>query len=108
MKTTLTTAALILGTMASASVFAASAQPYQVRVFNLDKEAVVTITENGQPAKNVAVHVTGPAINDTYTTSESGTVFVRNNTNVSQSLKISVEEPNGQTITNTRFVAKQD
>ncbi len=108
MKNVLTTTALLVGTIASANVFAATSQPYNVKVFNLDNEAVVKVTDNGQPVSNVPVHVTGTAVNQTLTTSKSGTVFVRNTANTSESLKISVQEPNGQAFTTQRFLSKQD
>jgi len=107
MKKSLTIAALIVGTMASANVLAENSQAYNVKVFNLDKEAVVTVMSNGQPVSNIPVHVTGPSINQTYTTSDTGTVFVRNNTNVSNSLKISIQEPNGQEFVTRRFIASE-
>jgi hypothetical protein len=107
MRNVLTATALLIGTIASANVLAATAQPYNVKIFNLENEAVVKVTDQGQPVSNVAVHVTGTALDQTYTTSKSGTVFVKNYTDNAQSLKISVQEPNGQAFTTERFVSAE-
>ncbi|MCE0495111.1 hypothetical protein [Vibrio salinus] len=105
MKNVLTVTALLVGTIASASVFAADSQPYNVKVFNLDNEAVVHVTQNGQPVNNVPVEVSGAGNIQTYKTSDTGNVFVRNHSNVANSLKISIQEPNGQSYTTERFLA---
>ncbi|RQW65063.1 hypothetical protein [Vibrio viridaestus] len=105
MKNVLTATALLVGTMVSANVFAGQTSSYDVKVFNLDNEAVVKVMDNGQPVNNVPVTVKGATVSQQYTTSESGTVFVRNNSDAAQSLKISVQEPNGNEYTTERFVS---
>lgn len=108
MKNVLTATALLVGTIASANVFASTAQSYDVNIFNLDNEAVVKVTNDGQPVSNVPVQATGIAVNQTLTTSQSGTVFVKNTADTGKSLKISIQEPNGQEFATQRYLASQN
>lgn len=93
----------ISATVFSANVFASEAQ-YDVSVFNLSNSAVVKVYENGNPVSGVPVTVKGNTTR-TLTTSESGTVIVKNNDNSSHSFKISIEEPNGYVFSTQRFIS---
>lgn len=108
MKNVLTVTALLVGSIASANVFASASQSYDVNIFNLDNEAVVKITNDGQPVSNVPVHITGISVDQTLTTSKSGTAFVRNYADNGKSLTISIVEPNGQEFTTQRYISGQN
>ncbi|MDC0611737.1 hypothetical protein OAP63_13460 [Vibrio sp.] len=105
MKNALTATALLVGTLVSASALAAPTQSYDVKVFNLDSQAMVKVSNNGQPVKGVPVEVKGSNFDKTYTTTESGNVLVNNYSDQAQSLKITVQEPNGEHFTTQRYLA---
>ncbi|MDW6004934.1 hypothetical protein [Vibrio mangrovi] len=95
-----------IATLLSANVFASESQ-YKMSVYTFSDEAIVKITDNGQPVGQVPVEIQGGSQHQTLMTSDHGTVIVKNNENHSRSFKISVEDPSGNSITTNRFIAVQ-
>ncbi|ASA57991.1 hypothetical protein BSQ33_20005 [Vibrio gazogenes] len=107
MKNQLSLAAVTaIATLLSANVFASESQ-YDMSIYTLPDQAIVKVTENGQPVSQVPVEVDGGSQHQTLMTSEHGTVIVENNENHSRSFKISVNEPNGEKIVTHRFISVQ-
>lgn len=90
------------------SAFAGQADQYKVDVFTIAEQAVVRVTDHGQPVQNVAVQVASGPIKQTLMTSKSGSAFVTNASNTARSFKISVSEPNGETYTTQRFLSNSN
>jgi hypothetical protein len=107
MKTILSTIALtMMATTLSSNVFASDNQ-YKMEIYTLSNSAVVKITQDGVPVSNVPVEVKGLTTR-TMTTSEHGTITVKNNSNYAHSFRISVTEPNGKVISTERFISEHN
>lgn len=93
-----------IATLASATAFAASPAKYDVKIFDLNNEALVQVTQNGQPVEGAEVTLTGLTASS-FQTSEGGTVTLTNNSNASRSYTISVEQPDGSVTSAQRFLS---
>lgn len=103
-KLTAITSIAAIATLASASAFAAKPAQYDVKILDLNNEALVQVTQDGQPVEGAKVTLEG-LTDITRHTSEGGTVTLTNNTNASRSFTISVEQPDGSVTSAQRFIS---
>ncbi len=93
---------LIAASVSSVFASTAMAADIDMNILNLNNEAIVTLTDNGEKLANYPVTVE----NKTLLTDASGSIRFVNRDNVAHNLTFVAEDMNGQRITKHTFLTR--